>query len=182
MQDTQVAEWPPSEGPAVDRLFAESYRDLRRLAHLRLRPGYRGTLLGTTVLVHESYLRLAAAGRLDLKDRAHFLCYAGRAMRSVIVDLVRKRQAACHGGGAVCIALDTAVAASAAAGEGREVLQVHQALRDMDKVDSRLARIVEMKYFAGMTDAEVAEALSIGERTVRREWEKARLWLSQELS
>lgn len=181
MQDPQVAEWSQTEGLAVDRLFAESYRDLRKLAHSRLGPGCRGALLGTTALVHESYLRLAAAGRLDLKDRAHLLFYAGRAMRSVIVDLARKRQAARHGGGAVCITLDPEVSTPAAGGD-REILRVHLALRDMERADPRLARIVEMKYFAGMTDAEIAEALSVGERTVRREWEKARLWLSQALS
>lgn len=181
MEHLCVAEWTQPEGLAVDALYAETYRDLRRLAHVRLRASRRDTLLDTTVLVHESYLRLAAAGQLQLKDRAHFLRYAGRAMRSVIVDLVRKRQAACRGGSAAHVTLNTAIADSTMACD-REILRVHQALRDLSKVDPRMVQIVEMRYFAGMTEDEIAETLGIADRTVRREWEKARLWLSDALS
>ena len=165
---------------AVDLHFAETYRELRKLARLRLRAGRRDTLIDTTALVHESYLRLAAGGHPELKDRAHFLSYAGRAMRSVIVDLVRRRQAARHGGAALRVTFDPQIAGAMAGAD--EILRVHEALLDLAKLDPRMVQIVEMRYFAGMTETEVAGALSVAERTVRREWEKARLWLSQALS
>ena len=169
------------DGAARDELFAETYRELRSLARSRLRGGPRDALLDTTSLVHESYLRLIACERLEVRDRVHFLNYAGSAMRSVIVDCVRKWRAARHGGESFRTTLSSQVGESLQANED-EILRVHEALEDLAKFDARMVQVVEMRYFAGMSETEIADALSISDRTVRREWEKARLWLAQALS
>ena len=168
------------DGAAADQLFAAVYGDLRRLARARLRGDQRNTLLDTSSLVHESYLRFARAGRLHLQDRIHFLRWAGRVMRSVIVDFARQRRAARRGGGQEVLTLTTGIA-GAPAGES-EILRVHEALADMAARDRRMASIVEMRYFGGLTESEIAEVVGVNERTVRRDWEKARLFLREALS
>lgn len=162
-------------------MFVEVYDELRRLAHLRLRARGRVSALNTTTLVHESYLRFAGARSVELRDRAHFLGYAARVMRSVIVDLVRKRQSSRRGGGAPHVTLDTELANEIVVAE-EELLSVHEALDALTRLDPRMVRIVEMRYFAGMTELEIAGVLGLTERTVRREWEKARLWLASALA
>ena len=162
---------------AVDRLFATLYSELRQIAHARLRKSAPLTLVDTTVLVNESYLRLVRAGKLAVNDRVHFLAYAARVMRSIIVDLVRERMAARRGGGQAAITLDTAVADAVPAAEA-EILAVSEALESLGKVEPRLAEVVELRYFAGLTELEIAVALGQSERTVRRLWEKARVLLS----
>lgn len=164
------------EDGAKDQLIALLYDDLHQLAHARISRSGPMTLLDTTALVHESYLRLIHSGRLEISDRGHFLAYAARVMRSIIVDFIRQRQAERRGGAAVHVTLDTAIAASAHAGED-EVIRVNDALDELGAVDANLVRVVEMRYFAGMTEAEIAEALGVTERTVRRIWTKARLLL-----
>jgi len=165
----------------VDALFASAYQDLRKLARMRLRGGGRNTVLDTTSLVHESYLRLSRTGQLRVEDRTHFLRYASRAMRSVIVDLVRQRQAERRGGAAEHVTLTTRAGAGGQAGE-RQILRVHEAVGELARHDPRMAQVVEMRYFGGLTEAEIAEALDVTDRTVRRDWEKARLWLAEALN
>ncbi len=165
---------------AADSLFAATYADLRKLARARLRAGGRNTFLDTSSLVHESYLRFAGAGRLQLDDRIHFMRWAGRVMRSVIVDFARRRQADRRGGGMARLTLTTQVEGEMVSGE-TEILRVHEALDEMAAMDSRMAQVVEMRYFGGMTEAEIAEALGVTDRTVRRDWEKARLLLREAL-
>jgi RNA polymerase sigma factor (TIGR02999 family) len=164
----------------MDQLFASTYQELRKLARVRLRGGGRNTVLDTTSLVHESYLRLAAAGRLRVEDRTHFLRYAGCVMRSVIVDFVRQRQSGRRGGAAERITLTTRAGAGVKAGE-RQILRVHDAISELERHDARMAQVVEMRYFGGLTETEIAQALEVTDRTVRRDWEKARLWLSNAL-
>ncbi|MBB6093976.1 RNA polymerase sigma factor (TIGR02999 family) [Povalibacter uvarum] len=166
---------------ALSRVFDATYPELRRLARTRLTPHARGLLLDTTSLVHESYLRFIHTGALKLNDRQHFMRYAANVMRSVVVDFVRERQAERRGGDAQQVTLDTHVADTAAAGE-EEILKVHEALEELATYDERMARIVEMRYFAGMTENEIAEAFGVTDRTVRRDWEKARLLLAKALS
>jgi len=168
------------DASSVDALFAAAYQELRKLARLRLRGGGRNTVLDTTSLVHESYLRLAGAGRLRVEDRTHFLRYAGCAMRSVIVDFVRQRQSGRRGGTVDRITLTTRAGAGMHAGE-RQILRVHEAIGELARFDARMAHVVEMRYFGGLTETEIAEALQVTDRTVRRDWEKARLWLSEAL-
>jgi len=169
------------DADAADRLFAAMYDELRRLARARLRAGGRNTLLDTSSLVHESYLRFAAAGRLRLQDRVHFMRWAGRVMRSVIVDLARRRLADRRGGGMRPLTLTTSIASRVPARES-EIVRVHEALDELAVHDKRMATIVEMRYFGGMTETEIAEAVGIHERTVRRDWEKARLFLHEVLA
>jgi RNA polymerase sigma factor (TIGR02999 family) len=165
---------------AFDALFQALYPDLRRIARARLAPHVRGTLLDTSALVHEAYLKFERAERLSAGDRAHFLAYAAQVMRSIIVDAARAARRGKRGGDAQHVTLDTGVAESVAAGED-EILDVHEALQSLAQVDERLVRVVEMRYFGGMKEAEIGEALGVTERTVRRDWEKARLLLAAKL-
>lgn len=167
------------DAAAVDRLFDVLYDDMRQLAHARLRRSGNLTLLDTTALVHESYLRLVQSGSIEAKDKAHFMGYAAHVMRSIVVDFVRRRLADRRGAGAKHVELDTALPADP---REREVLAVHEALEELAAIDAHLATVVEMRYFAGMTEPEVAEALGRSVRSVARDWEKARLFLSTSLS
>lgn len=166
---------------ALRRLFDATYQDLHRIARARLAKSPRNAILDTTSLVHESYMRFANAGQLRIEDRVHFLRYAGQAMRSVIVDFARQRQAERHGGGAQHITLDSQIVDTPDAAEV-EILNVHQALEELAQHDPRLAQVVEMRYFGGMSEAEIADVLEVATRTVRRDWDKARLLLAQWLA
>lgn len=174
---------PEEEGrDQIDGLYQACYRDLRRMARARLASGGRNTVLDTTALVHESYMRLAKSRHLQFEDQLRFMVYAGRVMRSVIVDLVREREAERRGGGAPHLALSTHLGEQLAQGAGeREILRVHEALDALEQQDPRMARVVEMRYFAGMTELEVAQALQVTERTVRRDWTQAKLFLAEAL-
>lgn len=166
---------------AFDDLFDALYPQLRRIAHARLAPHKRNTLLDTTILVHECYLKFSAADRLTPEDRSHFLAYGSQVMRSIIVDVARARSAERRGGDAAHITLGTDVGEQVAARGEAEILDVHEALLALAKLDERLARVVEMRYFGGMKETEIAEVLGVNERTVRRDWEKARLLLAASL-
>jgi len=168
------------DAEAADRLFTATYNDLRKLARVRLFAGGRNTVLDTASLVHESYLRFAAAGRLRIEDRVHFLRWAGRVMRSVVVDFARRRKADRRGGDAARVPLTTSVADRSQKGAD-EILRVHEALEAIAAFDARMAQVVELRYFAGLTEPEIAQALGVTDRTVRRDWEKARLLLREAL-
>ena len=172
------------DASASGQLFALLYRDLRRLAHARLySDGDASRQLDTTMLVHESFERFARLSMLDVADRNHFMAYASRVMRSVIVDTAREHQADRRGGGAAHIALTTGLDARLAApGAEPEVLRVHEALEELALIDRQLAQVVEMRYYGGLSNAEIAQALDIGLRTVERDWERARLFLHATLS
>jgi RNA polymerase sigma factor (TIGR02999 family) len=183
--DHESCPFIPSPAPesdlGVDEHFTRGYHVLRRMAHARLRDSGGDLMLNTTALVHESWLKLSNSS-LGFPDRARFLSYAGRAMRSIIVDLVRQRRAERHGAQATHLTLTSGGADAIAASQGAEdVLRVHEALEELARLDLRMAQVVEMKYFAGMTEAEIAEALGVTDRTVRRDWEQARLMLSAAL-
>lgn len=165
---------------AFRQMFDIAYDDLRRMARARLTRASRGVLLDTTALVHESFLKFANAGELRINDRAHFFRYAGQVMRSVIVDLVRSRQAERRGGDAPHVTLNTAIGEATRDGAD-EILRVHEALDELGALDERLMRVVELRYFAGLTEVEIAEALGVTDRTVRRDWEKAQLLLLRAL-
>ena len=169
---------PMKDGDRADRdaLFAAAYPELRRLAHARLYGGGRNTALDTTALVHESYLRLLQAGELSLDDRRAFFGYASKVMRSVIVDSARARLAERRGGDIRKVTLWTDLALDLAQDE-ETIVQVHEALQALEKADARAAQMAEMRYFGGYTDKEIAESLDVTERTVQRDWEKARLLL-----
>ncbi|WIT13735.1 ECF-type sigma factor [Paucibacter sediminis] len=166
---------------AADQAIALLYADLQRLARSRLRQSGELTMLDATGLVHESYLRLQQQqGKLDFADRNHFLAYAARVMHSVVVDLVRAREAERRGGGAEHVTLNTAIAELPPQRDD-EILRVHEALEELARLEPRLAQVVELRYFGGLLEAEIAAALGITERTVQRDWQKARLFLSLSL-
>jgi RNA polymerase sigma factor (TIGR02999 family) len=165
---------------AAQAAFALLYDELRRLARARLRPHGPQTLLDTTSLVHESFLKLAGAEALPVNDRAHFFAYASRVMRSVIVDHARARGAARRGGDVEHVALDTFVADRIAAPE-TDLLDIDEALSKLAAAAPRLAQVVEMRWFGGLEEEQVAEALGVSSRTVRRDWEKARVLLAEAL-
>ena len=161
---------------ALNGIVAALYPELHALARSRLRKNAPLTLLDTTALLHEVYLRLVKLGSLNLENRAHFLAYAARTMRSIVVDFARQRLTERRGGGAHEEVLDTESGRAALPGED-EIVRVHDALLELEQVDERLVRVVEMRYFGGLSEEEIAAALGVTDRTVRRDWEKARLLL-----
>ena len=171
---------PPPAELNVEQAFGAAYQELRRLARARLRGGGRNTVLDTTALVHETYLKLSRNAGISFPDRPRFLVYAGRAMRSIIVDMVRQRRSERAGGNVALLTL-TGDLVDALPAEEAHILRVHEALQEMAQVDERMARVVEMRYFGGMTDLEIGEALGVTDRTVRRDWEQARLFLAEAL-
>jgi RNA polymerase sigma factor (TIGR02999 family) len=159
----------------LDSAFATWYPELKKIAHARLRGSGLHGYMQTTALVHDSYLKLASGPELEFRDRLQFISYASRVLRSIVVDIVREQRALRRGGDADIVTLDTS------AGEGlpasTDVETVNDALDDLEKIDKGLARLVEMRFFGGMTEGEIAEALGVSERTVGREWHKARTLL-----
>jgi len=164
------------EQPGSSANFELIYQELHRLARARLALGGRDTVLDTTALVHEAFLKLQSSS--TPLDHNHFLNYAARAMRSIVIDAIRMRNAERHGGNQFRVTFDPTIGLIA----DTRVLAVHEALEALERLDPRLAHVVEMRYFAGLTEAEVALALGISERTVRRDWEKARLLLGEHFS
>jgi RNA polymerase sigma factor (TIGR02999 family) len=166
--------------PAADQAFALLYADLQRMAHGRMRRSGNVTMLDTTALVHESWLRFQGAGDVAFDDRQHFMGYAARVMHTVVIDFVRARRAEKHGGHVEHVTLNTAIGDSATRHDD-EVLRVHEAMQELAQADARLHDVVEMRYFGGLTEAEIAGVLGVTERTVQRDWQKARLYLAMAL-
>lgn len=167
------------DSAAFDQLYAMVYDELVRLARVVRRSGAPATL-NTTSLVHEAYFKLVdSAGKLEWGDRRHFFAVAARAMRQVLVNAARDRKAQKRGGGQIPISLgDRDFAAS---GDPEEFLALHNALDRLEHVNERQARIVEYRFFAGLSIEETAQALDVSERTVKRDWRFARAWLGVEL-
>jgi len=171
---------------AMDRLVPLVYEELARIAHRQLRLEVPGHTLSTTALVHEAYLRLVDQTRAQWADRAQFFGVAAHSMRRVLVDHARRHRAARRGGvhrrDIPLEALEAIDAANLAAGDRAEILvAMDEALDRLAALDSRQARVVECRFFGGLTESETAEALGVTARTVARDWVKARGWLYQEL-
>jgi RNA polymerase sigma factor (TIGR02999 family) len=163
---------------ALDQVFASLYPDLRRVARARLHSQGRADAMNTTMLVHESFMRLVNASNLRLEDRHHFFAYAAKTMRNVIIDAAREHRAERHGGGVEHVTLggdDALQVADTSASE--ELLRVNDALLELETLDPDLVQVVEMRYFGGYSEQEIAEMQGVSERTVRRRWDKARAWL-----
>ncbi len=161
---------------AFDRMVPLVYGQLKAIAHRQLmRGGQRGPVLDTTSLVQEAYLQLVDEDGVNWQDRGHFFAICARAMRRILVDDARKRLAAKRGGGAMEVTLDAEMLADAA--EPERLLSIDDALCKLGEFNSRLAQLVECRYFAGMTEAETAEAMQSSLRTVQRDWMRARAWL-----
>ena len=159
----------------IDRAFADFYPELKRIARARLRTSAMNGQIETTALVHDSYLKLATGPERHFPDRLHFLAYASRTLRSLVVDAVREERTLRRGGDVEVVTLDTVVQEGVA--PDADVEKVDAALADLARIDEGLARLVEMRFFAGLTEIEIAEALGSSERSVRREWSKARALL-----
>ena len=166
---------------ALGELYSLLYPELHHLAHSRMRRSGNATGLDTTALLHESFLRFEKSGAVSLADRHRFMAYAAHVMRSVVVDNIRAAQRERHGGGATHVEFDDAQHGLAADPRHDEVLRVHEALGELAGISARLVQVVEMRYFAGMTEAEIATVLGVTVRTVARDWEKARLFLHAQL-
>jgi RNA polymerase sigma factor (TIGR02999 family) len=165
---------------AGDQVVSLLYDELHRLARSRLQHAGELTLLDATSLVHESYLHLQRAGELDFANRRHFLAYAAKVMRNIVIDIARAAQSGRRGGAALHVTLNTEVGDSVAVPED-ELLRVHEALDELAGVDARLAQVVEMRYFGGLSEAEIADCLGVTARTVQRDWQKARMFLAMAL-
>jgi len=163
------------DAQAREALFAAAYPGLEQLARARLRDGGRNTLLDTRSLVHESFLRFVQSGELRAEDRRAFYAYASQVMRSVIVNSARDRSRLKRGAGQRPVTLNTD--AQQIAGDEDDVLRVHEALESLEQADSRLGELVQLRYFGGYTEEEVAETLGVTVRTVQRQWLKARIML-----
>jgi RNA polymerase sigma factor (TIGR02999 family) len=169
-----------SKAAGVNDLFAALYGDLHAMAHKQLQRA-QGPLLDTTALVHEAYLRFADSEQVPVADRRHFLAYAAHVMRSVVVDIIRSQSAHKRGSGEAPVTLNTDVRDAVPATE-EEVLNIHEALLELSAIDTVLVQIVEMRYFAGLSAEEIAGATQLSERTVRRHWQKARIFLRESLT
>jgi RNA polymerase sigma factor (TIGR02999 family) len=167
--------------PSLDELFPQLEDELRRIAHRHRRRQVPHDTLSTTAVVNEAYIRMKAAARLAPEDRLHFLALAARAMRFVLVDYARRWSRSKRGGAQRPAVLDDDVfVASAASAEA--TLDLDRALERLAAHSARMGRIVECRFFGGMTEVEIAEVLGVSERTVRGEWQRAKLWLARELA
>jgi RNA polymerase sigma-70 factor (ECF subfamily) len=174
-----LAEWSHGDNAAFTELTPLVYEELRRLAHHHMSGQRPDHTLQTTALVNEAYLRLADQTNPNWQSRAHFFAVAARAMRQILVSYARSNRAQKRGGGGARIELDQAALVSPE--ESKEIIYLHEALERLATLDSRKARVVELKYFGGLTYDEIAEVLKISQVTVRRDWEFAKVWLYTEL-
>ena len=163
-----------------DKLFADLYDDLRRLARREVRRNGARDIMSTNTLVHEAWLNIGQRSSLSFNERGQFLAYAARAMRGMVIDRVRARHAQKRGGGLVITSLDTQNAEQVAQPEQLE--QIADALDELATLDPDLAHVVDLTFFGGFTLAEVANIQGVSERTVRRQWQKARLLLHRALT
>jgi len=164
---------------ALNRLLPLVYDDLRLHARRHLRRRRRGQTLDTTALVHEAYLRLVDPAQADFHDRCHFFAVASMAMRQILVDRARRHAALKRGGAGLQVTLDSALLQIQP--RAIEILALDEALRALAAVDERLARLVELRFFGGLTLEETAEVLQVSARTVQREWRMARAFLLRAL-
>jgi RNA polymerase sigma factor (TIGR02999 family) len=165
---------------AESKLVPLVYGELRRLAARYMRGERPGHTLQATALVHEAYLRLAGNRKIDFQNRAHFFGLAASLMRRILVDHARAKQAQKRGGDEKQVSLDEAIVLQP--GRHQLFLALDQALDRFAKIDARQSRIVELRYFGGLTEQEVAEVLGVSVRTVKRDWEAARAWLYQQMN
>lgn len=176
-----LAECASGDEAAFEQLIAQVYDDLRRIAHRQLANERDGHTLGTTALVHEAYLQLVNQATATWRDRAHFFAVAARVIRHVLIDYGRARNADKRGGKAIIIPLREDVEAGGGGPRTVELLALDEALRALARRDPRLERVVECRFFGGMTMRDTAEALGISVRTAERDWKRAKAYLYQAL-
>lgn len=175
-----LADWGKGDELALEQLMPLVYDELHRMARNHMRRQPSGHTFQTTELIHETYLKLAKQGDQDWQNRAHFFGVAAKAMRHILVDYARSKQSQKRGGWQERITLGDEVAA--AKGNAREVVALDDALKNLEAIDERRSRVVELKFFGGMTMDEIAEVLKISSETAKRDWKFARTWLLRELA
>ena len=175
-----LIDWSNGDEQALDRLMPLVYSELKSIARRHLRREEARHTLQSTALVHEAYLRLVDQNRVRWQNRAHFFAVAGQLIRRILVDHARRRRAAKRGGAAQSLTLDQAVAGTG--GRNVDLLALDEALTNLSELDAQQARVVELRYFAGLTVAESAEALGVSPATVQRDWTTARAWLFRQLN
>jgi RNA polymerase sigma factor (TIGR02999 family) len=183
---TQVSElllhWGKGDRKALEAILPLVYNELRRLARYQLRQQRSHHTLQTTALVHEAYLRLARENSLHVENRTHFLGIAAQLMRWILVDYERSRRAAKRGAGATRLTLDHTIGAPHSQGQDVDLLALDEALDKLAKLDSQQSRIIELRYFAGLSIEDTSEFLGVSPATVKRSWSSARAWLLREMS
>jgi RNA polymerase sigma-70 factor (ECF subfamily) len=171
--------WAGGDRAALELLTPRVYGELRRIAGHFMRDERAGKTIQTTALVHEAYLKLIDVSNVDWQHRAHFFAVSAQVMRHILLDRARRRVAAKRGGAAARVNLDEV--ADIGSGQARELIALDDALNALAKVDPRKARVIEMRFFAGLTVEETAEVLQVSSDTVKRDWRLARSWLLAEL-
>ncbi len=171
--------WRQGDERALDTLLPLLYKELRRLAHYHLQSERPNHTLQTTALVHEAYLRMAGSQSVDLQNRAHFIAVASRLMRQILVDYARERRA-CKRDGGCRIAVEYLEALSV--NGDAELLALDDALNELSGIDERQGKIVEMKFFGGLSAPEISQVLGISRATVDRDWATARVWLHRQMT
>lgn len=179
-QLTQLLEdWCDGDESAPEKLFPLVYQELKRIARRHLRNETPGHTLQTTALVNEAYLRLVDQSRVRWQNRAHFYAIAAQTMRRILVDHARSRARVKRGGAVWKVSLDEA--AEVSLGQAAEILALEEALQQLAKIDPRRSQVVELRFFGGLDNAEIAEVLKIAPNTVIRDWNMARAWLYREM-
>jgi RNA polymerase sigma factor (TIGR02999 family) len=180
-QITQLlVDWGNGDQAALERLMPLVYGELRRLAHQYMRGERPGHTLQTTALVNEAYIRLTGYRRVRWQERAQFFALAAQLMRRILIEYARSRDRQKRGGGAVRVILSEAEVLSP--GRSRELLALDEALTELAKIDQRKARVVELRFFGGLDNKEIAEVLQVSPNTVTRDWNVAEAWLRRELT
>ena len=174
-----VSRWSGGDPTALQQLTPLVYDELRRLAHRYMSHARPDHTLQTTALVNEAYLRFARQTDPNLSSRAHFFAVAARAMRQILINYATSYNAQKRGGAGIKIDLDEAALVSDT--QSKEIVELHEALERLGKLDPRKAHIVELKYFGGLKEDEIADVLNISMTTVRREWRFAKAWLHDDL-
>jgi RNA polymerase sigma factor (TIGR02999 family) len=172
--------WRGGDGKALDALLPLVYKELRRLAHFQLRNERADHTLQSSALVHEAYLRLVGANPPRWESRTHFFAIASQLMRQILVDYARQHRAAKRGGSACKVSLQDAMVMPRQT--DIDVIALDDALQTLAKIDERQSRVVELRFFAGLSVEEISEALEVGSATVQRDWTAARAWLYREMS
>ena len=172
--------WSGGDQAALDRLAEQVYPELRRMARRYMKNERQANTLQSTALVHEVYLRLVDVRKVDWRERAQFYAMAAQMMRRILVDAARARAAKKRGGSAAKVNIDDTAVLSPS--PDRSILALDDALTAFARLAPRQARVVELRYFGGLTEEEIVAALDISPRTVRRDWDLAKAWLSRELN
>ena len=175
-----LLDWRNGDQMALDRLMPLVYEELRRMANHYMRNERRGHTLQTSALVNEAYLRLVDQENIEWQNRAHFFGVAAQAMRRILVDHARSRNYQKRGGGAQQVSLDEAM--TLAGDRAAELIALDDALRELARMDERKSRVVELRYFGGLSLEETAEALGVSVPTVTRDWNTAKAWLMREMT